>query len=81
MGEEVAPPPASLTHAVHCAVQILFYMMVFITLDPVKAQLWMCTDPADRACSTAWGLPDATSFCELDRSQWRWTTTGQQQPA
>jgi hypothetical protein len=70
-----------LIHAACHLLQIIFYLLVFLTLDPITKQLWECTNPADAACAAVWQAPSTTAFCSLSPSQWQWSNTGVLQAA
>lgn len=54
---------------------VIFYLMVFLTLDPITKRHWECTNPADAACAAIWQAPSPTAFCSMSQSQWAWTNT------
>lgn len=56
--------------------QVIFYLLVFLTLDPITKQLWECTNPADAACAAVWQAPSPIAFCSMSQAQWKWTNTG-----
>jgi hypothetical protein len=66
----------STAYAAAQLLQIIFYLLVFLTLDPITRQLWECTNPADAACAAVWQAPSTTAFCSMSASQWKWSNTG-----
>jgi hypothetical protein len=56
--------------------QVIFYLLVFLTLDPITKRHWECTNPSDAACAAVWQAPSPTAFCSMSSTQWAWTSTG-----
>lgn len=54
-------------------------LWVMVTIDPVKALQWRCTDPGDLSCSAVHAASNSytsPAFCQLPAGSWHWTSTG-----
>jgi hypothetical protein len=56
----------------------VFFLWVFVAVDPVANHSWTCNNPADAACAVVWQqeVPSSSSFCSLSPDQWQWTSQG-----
>lgn len=61
---------------------VLILLLVFAIGTPIASKSWSCTEAEDTYCSSLLANPDPVAvkegFCTMDRSQWAWTTPGQQ---